>query len=416
MYKKISLLVIFLLLFDMFTSCTKVKNNNQSNVTIKFATFFSEDDDELTVYKNIAKEYEKKNKGVKVQVMPSQSSDDIVKSLTQSSDFDLIGLKRTQFIDYAKSGYLAEITQSENIKNIIPKMFNICLNYGTYNGKIYGIGDMPMCFEWIYNADMFKKYGIAEPSNLNDFIEICKKLKSNGAVPLEIGALDSWVPTMIFGSITSQKADMKSIISSYGADSKAYENISGINESFNIYGKIAENCISQSNSNVNYKQSVDDFVKGKCAMISGGSWTIKQINSLKQSNFNYQVFENPVKMVDSPISTVSASGGQIIAMASNSKRQKECEKFLEYLFSSDAQKQFVDKGYISPIKDINNQGDPIQKRIVKHLSEANESSVMIVDSLKPDMAENLGRVLADILEGRVKPSEGWSRVIKQTFK
>lgn len=62
MYKKISLLVIFLLLFDMFTSCTKVKNNNQSNVTIKFATFFSEDDDELTVYKNIAKEYEKKTR------------------------------------------------------------------------------------------------------------------------------------------------------------------------------------------------------------------------------------------------------------------------------------------------------------------------------------------------------------------
>lgn len=113
---------------------------------------------------------------------------------------------------------------------------------------------------------------------------------------------------------------------------------------------------------------------------------------------------------------VSASGGQILTVSSKSSNKDEAEKFLKFLFEQEAQKLFVEKGFISALKTAN-QLDTVNKRIIiSHIEMTNDNSGFLIDNLDLKMADAIGIVLSDMIEGRVKLSEAWDRVLKISFQ
>lgn len=398
------------------TGCKKENKKTESKKTIKLATFYS-DKDNAAIYKEIAKEYEKTNPDVKVEIISDYGDDEKVRnSLSQEGDVDIIGLRRTQVIEYAKSGLINDLTPFVTEKNLTNKLYGVSLAYGKYNGKIYGIGDMPYTIEWFYNVDMFQKYGINEPRTAEELAAICTKLKSKGVkTPMVVGAMDGWPLTTIFGTVTAQTVDINELTSNMGSDSKAFENIKGMKEAFTTFGKFSSACIPANSTDINYRASVDEFVKGKAAILPAGAWATELIAQIKSSGFNYQVFENPITAVDSPMSKFSATAGQVLAIPAKSKNTKEAEKFLEFILSEDAQKYFVEKGRISSLITSNRAENLLKQRVLSHLQLTGDNSVMLMDNLESSMAENTTRILQDVIEGRVKPADAWSRILKITF-
>lgn len=417
MKKYISLFLIGIMLFSFgLTGCKKQEKKQDSKKTIKLATFYSDKEDAL-IYNEIAKEYEKKNSDIKVEIVSNFGDEEKIRSsLSQEGDIDIIGLKRTQIIEYAKSGLINDLTSFVTEKNMTSKLYGVSLAYGKYNGKIYGIGDMPYTVEWFYNVDLFQKYGLSEPKNAAELASVCSKLKAKGIkTPVISGAMDGWPLTTLFGAVTAQTVDINDLTSNYGSDAKAFQNIKGMNEAFTQFGKFASTCIPSNSTDINYRASIDEFVKGKSAILPAGAWATKLIDEVKSSGFNYQVFENPITFVDSPLSKFSATAGEVLAIPAKSKNTKEAEKFLEFIFSEDAQKYFVEKGHISSLTTSNRGENLLKQRVLSHLQLTGDNSVMLIDNMENTMSENTTRILQDMIEGRVKPSEAWSRILKITF-
>jgi ABC-type glycerol-3-phosphate transport system substrate-binding protein len=421
MKHKISVFMIFVLVFSMlFTGCfsrgNSKENKSNNKTTIKVAILYPEKE-QGAVYKEIAKKFEEQNKDIKVDIVTDFSDEDKIKeTLSQNGDIDIVGIKRNQVIEFARSGLITDLSEMVEKNDLTRKLYKVSLSYGKYNGKIYGIADMPMTIEWFYNVDMFNRLNIKVPRNYAELSEACAKLKANKINPISVGGMDGWALGTLFGMITAQTSGVAEFTSNYGSDKEGYKNIQGIREAFNIYRKIIEQCIPKSNADINYRQSVDDFIKGKAAILPTGSWVVELIEQLKPSGFQYQVFENGLEFVDNPISKYSASGGQVLVVSSKSKNSKEAQKFLEFLFSEVGQKLFVEKGYISSLAAANKDDSSIKRQLLSHLEMTDDNSVMLIDNLEPKIAENTTRVLQDILEGRVKPSEGWDRVLKITFQ
>lgn len=418
MKKIVVAMLIGIVVFSIAVSgCSSSKNKKESKNdknTINFATFYS-DDEQGVVYKEIAAAFEKKE-GIKVQITSDVSDDKIKEALSGEGGFDIIGLRRDQVIEYARSGFIKDLSDFIEEKGLPQKLYNVCLAYGKYNGKTYGIGDMPVTLEWFYNIDMLKKYNLKEPENLNDMINIGKTLKSKNLIPVEVGAMDGWTLSALFGAITAQTTGISDLTSSYGGDAKAFENIPGMSKAFEIFGELSNNSIPKNSIDINYRQSVDDFVNGKVAFLPAISTTAKLIEDIKPTGLNYQVLETPVSFVEEPAAKVSASGGQVIALPSNSKKEKDAKKFLEFLFSEEAQKIITEKGYTAPLISANNKESKIKGQIANHLEMTNDNSIFLIDNLEAKMGENITKILQDILEGRLKGSEGWKRVLKLTFQ
>jgi ABC-type glycerol-3-phosphate transport system substrate-binding protein len=411
-------LVITLIVCLILSGCSNKDNKQEANgkTTIKVATLYSEKD-QGAAYKEIAKKFEENNPDIKVEIITDYADETKIKeTLSKSGDIDVLGIKRNQVIEFARSGLIADLSQVLEENQLEKKLYKVSQGYGKYNGKTYGIGDMPMVIEWFYNVDMFNRLGLKEPTNLKELKTVSSKLKNNQINPIAIGAMDEWTLGMFFGMITAQTTGVVELTSHYGSDSQAYKDVQGIRNAFNIYGDLIGSSIPKSNADINYRQSIDDFVKGKAAILPAGSWAIQVIDEIKPSGFQYKTFEQGINFVENPVSKYSATAGQILVLSSKSKNTKEAQKFISYLLSEEAQKIFVEKGYISSLMAANSDESTVKRQILSHIEQTDDNSVMIIDNLEPKMAENTTRVLQDMLEGRVKASEAWDRILKITFK
>lgn len=413
----ISIVILIVFATLLFGGCgSKKKASEEETKTIKFATFYS-DKDQGGIYKDIAREFEKTNKDIKVKVETDFGNEDKIKeAYSQKGDFDIIGIKRNQLIEYAKSGLLSDMTKVIEENKLDKKLYKISLAYGSYNGTYYGIGDLPMSIEWFYNTEIFRKEKLEEPTNLNKLLTISKELKAKKIIPIGIGAMDGWTVSSLFGMISAQTSGINEFTSNYGADIDTFKKITSINTAFSVFSKLAGNAIPTNSDEVNYKQSVQDFVNGKTAILPVGSWVIELIDQIKPAGFKYSVFKNDVRFVNNPVSAYSASAGEVLTIPANSKNSKEAEKFIKYLYSDEVQKRFTDKGYISALISANKTEDETKKEILNHLASADNNSIMLMDNLNPTMLDSLTMVLKDELQSRVKPNEAWGRVLKFTYQ
>ncbi|MFK7691619.1 ABC transporter substrate-binding protein [Paenibacillus sp. HJGM_3] len=62
-----------------------------------------------------------------------------------------------------------------------------------YEGKILGVplGSTPAGGVW-YNADMFNELGLKPPKTVQEFMDVCEKLKAAGKTPIALGFKDVW--------------------------------------------------------------------------------------------------------------------------------------------------------------------------------------------------------------------------------
>ncbi|HCL50798.1 MAG TPA: hypothetical protein DHW76_07370, partial [Clostridiaceae bacterium] len=398
--KRIVVVFLFsiMLITPLMNGCSKVNKKDENKKTIKFYTMHSTNE-QGKIYSDIIKKYEKSNPEVKIEIQEITSDEDKLKQMISNGDVDLAGIKRNQLIEYAKSGYLMDLTDFIETNELKDRLYKIALAYGKYNGKTYGIGDSPIAMEIYYNKDIFDKCGINEPANLEEFISACSKLKNGGVAPFEIGALDTWTLSLYYGTITSQTTGAKVFTDLYGSDSRSMSNINGLNNAFSIYNSVCSKCIPKDCIDINYKQCVTDFVNGKTAMIPGGTFTVKLIDEMKHSNFNYDVIKEPIKYVDEPISSISASAGEVLVIPSNSKNAEDAKKFLKYIFSEEAQNIYTSNGYVSSLKTANKSKNDVEKVLLEHIEKADENSIAFTDNLEPNVAENAGRILQELFEG-----------------
>lgn len=417
--RKIAYILAVLLTVSLLSlGCTKSKDNessDKSSADIKIAVFYNEDE-QGKIYKSLAKAYMEANKGSKVEVIYNYSNkDEISKTLSSDGRFDVIGLTRSQLIEYSKSGYLTDISSLSKEMDYENNLYPICLSYGSYNGKLYGIGDMPMTMEWFYNKDIFEKNGLSEPKNFNDLVTICKTLKSKGIVPVSLGGMDGWTTSLLLGTITAQIAGSSDLTSNYGSDKKAFSSIDGIDESFNVLGDIFSSCIDDDCGKINYIQSIKDFVNGDAAILPALSTTKDAIDEMKSKNFSYGVFTDGVAFIDNAESKYCASAAQVLAIPKNSSNQDKAKEFIKFVFSEEGQKCFTDNKVIAPLRSINKEINDTVKTILSHLEETNDDSIMFYDNISPEMLLNTDTVLANVADGIVDVKDAWDKILNLTF-
>lgn len=418
--KKILLYAILIISVSMaLTSCKGGSNEEVGEASLTFSTFL-EEGEQADAYKEIISMFEESHKNIKVNLQ-SQSSgydDAIMDALQNDRGPDIIGLQRTKMIDYINQGYIKDISEWVNNSGIKDKYYGVSLSYGKYDGKYYGIGDLPYAVEWYYNKDIFKKAGISEPQNIDELIAACSKLKRYTQNPIIIGAKDPWVINTVFGAIAVQTIDTEELSKAYGSgDKQQFKDLDGASDAINtLYSLVKSGAISSRVADYDYATSVNEFVKGRAAILPMGSWAAEKIEKEMPKGFNYGVLKTPIEFVSNPKSAVSATAIHVVTVNEKSKHQKEAMEFMEFLFSEEAQKVFADKNGISGLKSVNSStDDEIRDRLLEHLELTNENSTMYVDNISSKMMEVTGNRLLQVIRGKLKPQQTWDMIVDESL-
>lgn len=222
--------------------------------------------------------FEKKYPNIKVNYEGNYEDkvyeDILIKKIARNELGDIVQLKTPE--SYAKSDTLGEI--SDEVKNLVTYTYDA-------GGKTYGVGAVEATSGIIYNKEIFERYGLSVPQTYQDFLNICKTLKSKGITPIGVGGSDLWhmeywVNHFFRTDVLSKNPDWLRQCSEGVVSWTDAEAIQMLNDLKNLFdaGYVNDDWQTTRDGNLPYKMA-----EGEIAMMYTGPWTSFAIQKLNPS-------------------------------------------------------------------------------------------------------------------------------------
>ena len=207
------------------------------------------------------------------------------------------------------------------------------INAFSYNGKVYGIPKDFNTLGLVYNKDLFKAAGIAEPTNdwsWTDLSAAAKKLTTGGVVGL---------------SLPADAARFMPFLWQAGGDLANINNAAGIAAADFYTGFEAKDNVSKLPSELGMGWPGEAFEKGKAAMVFEGGWLPADLNN-NFKNVNYGVVQMPKGTAGKSnlIFTVSYS------VSAKTKNPNAAWALTNYLTGADNQAKVLKAGFALPTR------------------------------------------------------------------
>jgi raffinose/stachyose/melibiose transport system substrate-binding protein len=238
------------------------------------------------------------------------------------------------FVSYAKSGYLVDITGADYLQPFNPSGFSIA----SLNGKLYGVPSYLWFAGIWYNKDIFRAAGVTPPETFDQLIQVCGALKAAGYAPFELGLADADVGNQaLFGYLENDFYHGSGPGTKFDEDlafnrQKMATNQVLIREVNKWKTLIDRGYINTNMLGISGTQSVELFKSGKAAMLYGGPW---QYAEFKEVGLNFGMISHLGSNPDNKwlLGGVSVSFG----INANSKQKEAAERVLRLIASREGQ-------------------------------------------------------------------------------
>lgn len=271
----------------------------------------------------------------------------------------------------------------------------------------------------VYNKQIFKDLGLSIPTNFDEFLAVCEKIKASGVTPVFMPYKDNWAANVwpaaamgdyaakndptLFDDINSNKRKW--------SDVPEFQTI--LDQQYQIFKSGYTNTDVLSDS---YDMAVGKFLNKEVAMMFMGDWLIQDV--IKQDpNMELGLF--PIPSSQDASLGASPLGGQLF-IPKKAKHIEEAKKFLDFLSSKEEAQKMVDANhYISIFNDVTTPELPAYKQEIVDNYITPKKTVMTVDAYMLVDRSELYRLLQDQFAGAITPAEvfkSWDEKFSQLMK
>ncbi|MFU0827100.1 MAG: putative membrane protein [Lachnoclostridium sp.] len=266
------LLVVFLIQVYSFPLFGNYINTDNKKVVIHIWTIHGDVEDAL---KEILDQYEETHPGITfdITVYKNEVYQIAVNNamLTDSLPdmFFMWGYsKLKRFVD---SGMALDITDLVEKNNLPAAIMENKLDAFTFDNRIYGLPLYGWTASLFCNREIFQQYGLSYPKNYNQFMEVCKELKSQGEIPVITGGKEGWLSSLYFMSLVQGEGPGNSIFQA-SRDPERFYDLQYINATEKLGSMIKQNIWQNDYLECDAYNASYQFSQGKGAMLYYGSW------------------------------------------------------------------------------------------------------------------------------------------------
>jgi ABC-type glycerol-3-phosphate transport system substrate-binding protein len=150
----------------------------------------------------------------------------------------------------------------------------------TYSGHLYGVGRSSEGIGLFYNADLFKRYGMAPPTTYAAMMSAAAQLKAHDLIPFAFGNKDQWPSSHLVGAAihaTVPVATIRSVETLAGKGNwtdPAIVSAIGTAVSWVKDGDVTPNF-----NGVSFAQAEGEFYNGKAGMFIEGTGVVPDLQS-----------------------------------------------------------------------------------------------------------------------------------------
>lgn len=224
---------------------------------------------------------------------------------------------------YSRSGLIEDLSDEPWVGDFTPS----ALKSVSIDGKVYGTPNDLVVLGVYYNKDLFESLSLKTPTNWEEFLDVCEKLKKDGITPISIGNNDGWMTLAALFAMGS------SLLKDPDFDRKLNERAIKFNGTWNDmverwYALNDRGYLTPNSAVVSQDQAQKDFLDGKAGMFINGSWALA---GLRKGNpgIRLGMFAMPANPPGED-TVVTASVGTMWAINGKTKQMAAAKKYLEF--------------------------------------------------------------------------------------
>jgi raffinose/stachyose/melibiose transport system substrate-binding protein len=164
------------MLVSLLPGCSGKKDSPVTKVKLEY---YNQKPEAAQIFDDIIQRFHETNPDIQIEQTAPPDPETVLFARVASGEMpDILFLWPAEYFyqQLMKEGLLLDITDQ-------PFMSRANQDYvkmGNYNGRSYAVPMAVSAYGLYYNRDIFEKYGLAPPSNWEEFISVCKTLKQNG--------------------------------------------------------------------------------------------------------------------------------------------------------------------------------------------------------------------------------------------
>ncbi|WP_024615933.1 ABC transporter substrate-binding protein [Clostridium sp. Ade.TY] len=421
-----------------FVGCGSNNNAPKDSEATKEIYFLNFKPEIAEVYDKIAAEYEKET-GVKVKVQTAASGtyEQTLKAEMAKKEAPTIFQINGPVGYQSWKDYCTDLKDTELYKNLMDKSMAI-----TNEDGVYGIPYAVEGYGIIYNNAVMNKYfeladskakSMEEINSFEKFKEVTDDMQAKkdklgikgvfASTSMSVGNGWRWDTHLanipLYYEFKDVTAEGKLVLET-GLESKKID-FKYSNDFKNIFDLYTTDSATEKGllSGKTVDDSMAEFALGECAMVQNGNWAWGQIkevqgNVVKSEDIKFLPIYTGMKGEESQGICVGTENYLAINSKASEEQQKASVDFLNWLFSSDAGKNFVtnDLGFIAPFDTFKDEkpSDPLSKEVLKWMANKDVQNIPWIFQAFPSQAFK-DKFSADLLQ-YVQGSMTWDDVVK----
>lgn len=206
----------------------------------------------------------------------------------------------------------------------------------TLNGKIWGVPYTYYQWGVYYRKDIFKKLGIAEPKNWEEFMAVVKKLKENDITPITIGTKFLWTAGGVFDYLNLRTNGYDFHMKLTGGEIPWTDE--RVKKTFAHWKELLDaGAFIDNHATYSWQEALAPMVQGKAAMYVMGNFAVAPLREAGLSDEQLGFFQFPV--INPDVALAEDAPTDTMHIPANAKNKEDAKKFLAYLAQADVQTQ-----------------------------------------------------------------------------
>lgn len=338
----------------------------------------------------IIQAFEKANPNIHVEVSGQAVAEHLqALSIAAQSDTlpDVFWVYKATAEDMLKAGKLMDLKPTLDDLGITQHLPKTTVSNFTAENKIYGVPYQGLLTGLWVNKKILSDNGLTQPTTFEELVNVAKKLKSKGIVTISNGANQSSFSVWSF-LVWLDRFGFEDKIDAILDGSESYDNP----DFLRMYQHIADlrdaGAFASNVSTQTYQQAVDQYLKGKAAMLDAGVWASSAIQDSKVAAdtvfWNGATFSDGVGDQNLVMNVASAPLVVDHKVADNGKKLAAVKKFLGFYYSDQAQQLLVDNGQ-PPVTDYEPKIDATKQSVLKSALDVARDPKLASPQSQPDL-------------------------------
>ena len=320
----------------------KVEEKKQEVVTLKFANWGQSEEATKAIFQKMADDFTAKNPKIKIEFSNypyNEIQQQVLVMANGGNSPDVVQGESSSFVSYASSGF------AEPLDNLIDKKVTDDIYPGvkdsmSYEGKLYALPWICSPFVLVYNKDLFTKAGLDPNSPPKTYADMIKAAEA-------IGKLKDASGDSIYGlggttaAVTISGNAILSTMFSFGGglydkDGKLAINTPENIAAFNFYKDLETKKLNPQSGKLKDLRNL--MAIERLGMYFDQTWGVSGVFAINK-NMKTNVALAPMPATDKTKGLSVLSAHQLLIMK-DSKHKAESAKFIEYLTSQQALKEY----------------------------------------------------------------------------